>query len=108
MSEQRSPCPRCHVVNLERFLKGRDLLHGVPGEFFLSECQNCSLWYQNPLPGQTQIASFYPDAYTPHGDEMPNVDTWAPVGLRSYIQRHFHYQDAGVSNGDRLREACFF
>src|ERR1035441_3910319 len=107
MPERRSPCPRCGVVNEERFLKGKDFLHGIPGEFFLSECKQCHLWYQNPLPSPAQISSLYPDDYAPHGSALPNADVSTPAGLRSYIQRQLNYSGTSPA-GALLKRSRFF
>jgi 2-polyprenyl-3-methyl-5-hydroxy-6-metoxy-1,4-benzoquinol methylase len=47
-------------------LSGRDLLHGLPGEFAVVRCGACGLMRTNPRPTPETIGAFYPDDYGPY------------------------------------------
>lgn len=44
----------------------RDWLYGIPGEFHITECSGCALWFQNPRPTIDSLPAAYPSAYSPH------------------------------------------
>ncbi len=58
-------CPVCHHLGKYTFT-GKDLLHGLPGEYVYAECESCGIVYQCPMPGPEKIASFYPKQYDPY------------------------------------------
>lgn len=58
-------CPVCHHQGQYVFT-GKDLLHGLPGEFVYAKCESCGVVYQCPMPGLEKIASFYPEQYDPY------------------------------------------
>jgi 2-polyprenyl-3-methyl-5-hydroxy-6-metoxy-1,4-benzoquinol methylase len=45
---------------------GRDLLHGLPGEFRLVQCKHCGLMYLNPQPTAHELGAYYPKDYEAH------------------------------------------
>lgn len=55
-------CPRQDTP----VLTGRDLLHGVPGEFSVVRCASCGLMRTNPRPTPESIGLYYPDDYGPY------------------------------------------
>ena len=59
-------CPLCGTDNHEVVLRGRDLLHGLPGCFQVVQCKNCSLRFTNPRPTAEYMQRYYPDDYAPH------------------------------------------
>ncbi len=59
-------CERADTV----LLKGRDYLHGLPGEFQIVRCNHCSLMRTNPRPTQKEIKKYYPDLYRPYFDTI--------------------------------------
>jgi len=61
----RQRCPICNQSGKYSYT-GKDLLHGIPGEFIYAECMTCGAVYQAPMPKPDQIASFYPDQYDPY------------------------------------------
>ena len=58
-------CPVCGADNRETFIRGKDLLHDVPGEFTLTRC-SCGMVYLNPQPDNSELQAYYPDDYCPH------------------------------------------
>jgi SAM-dependent methyltransferase len=62
----RVPCPRCNFAESAPLFSGRDCLYRLPGEFHVSECRCCGLWFQNPRPPTEALAALYPSNYGPH------------------------------------------
>jgi len=61
-------CELCGGVEFPLFIKGRDRVHGIGGEFQLVKCINCGLIFVNPRPDAEEIKRFYPAAYGPHAE----------------------------------------
>lgn len=58
-------CPVCGGSGRVAFV-GTDRLHDLPGEYTYADCDECGAVYQAPIPGSAQIASFYPEEYSPY------------------------------------------
>jgi hypothetical protein len=39
---------------------------GVGGLFYVSQCDRCGLWFQNPALKQEFLSKHYPDDYAPY------------------------------------------
>jgi SAM-dependent methyltransferase len=63
---QHVSCNLCSANDASPVLTGRDLLHGVPGEFTLVQCNRCGLMYLNPRPTPEELDIYYPENYEPH------------------------------------------
>jgi SAM-dependent methyltransferase len=63
---ESAPCPKCGSQHSAIVIEGRDLLHGVPGVFYVSECARCGLWFQSPRRPAAFAAEHYPADYAPH------------------------------------------
>src|SRR5437660_12675977 len=76
------PCPAGCPPMDEVVVRGRDRLHGLPGEFSVVRCRTCGLMRTNPRPDPESIAHFYPDEYGPYRDTRivagPAGSPWAP------------------------------
>lgn len=59
-------CNCCGSGETTPVLTGRDLLHGVPGEFRLVQCNHCGLMYLNPQPTASELEAYYPTDYEAH------------------------------------------
>ncbi len=62
-------CPKCISTESARIITGRDRLHGIEGEFYVTKCLACGQWFQNPLPNAESFEKFYPTDYLPHTPE---------------------------------------
>lgn len=63
---ENSPCPLgCYEANT-LVLKGRDRLHGLPGEFSVVRCRGCGLMRTDPRPTPETIGFYYPENYGPY------------------------------------------
>lgn len=60
------PCPLGCPKDDKLILTGRDLLHGLPGEFNIVKCSTCGLMRTNPRPTPETIGYYYPDDYGPY------------------------------------------
>ena len=59
-------CPHGCARDDEFVLTGRDLLHGLPGEFTIVKCRVCDLMRTNPRPTPDSIGFYYPKDYGPY------------------------------------------
>lgn len=57
-------CNLCGSTHYTILSHGRDLLLNLPGEFYLVQCCDCGLIYQNPQLSPQALARHYPDNYT--------------------------------------------
>ena len=63
---ERVNCLLCGSLNYKPVIRGRDRLHGLPGEFTVVECRDCGLKFTNPRPSEDELAYYYPENYGPH------------------------------------------
>ena len=63
---QHIVCNCCGADDTRPALTGRDLLHGIPGEFQLVRCNRCGLFYLNPQLTSHELEAYYPDDYEAH------------------------------------------
>ena len=76
---EKTCCPKCGGTNTKIIIEGKDFLYKVPGVFFVSECMNCGLWYQNPRPSKNELSNLYPNNYIPHIiSSAPNNEPFSP------------------------------
>lgn len=57
-------CDLCGHAEQRKLFAVKDRRYGVPGEFDLVECDNCSLKYVSPRPIASTIHTWYPDHYS--------------------------------------------
>lgn len=60
------PCPMGCGTDDAVVLRGRDRLHGLPGEFTLVRCRSCGLLRTTPRPTPESIGFYYPGSYRPY------------------------------------------
>ncbi len=98
---ERADCPKCGSACSHLVFKGKDYLHHIPGEYSVSECDACGLWFQNPRPTAESLAGLYPNDYQPHTDSSPQLErTERRPGSIRYLQqslgyRHLHTNGVG-------------
>lgn len=63
---ERQPCPLGCQCDDRTILRGRDRLHGLPGEFTVVRCQTCRLMRTDPRPTRDSIGFYYPTSYGPY------------------------------------------
>ncbi|OQY88332.1 MAG: hypothetical protein B6D41_10880 [Chloroflexi bacterium UTCFX4] len=59
-------CPQCGSSNSKVKLTGKDNMLGIGGLFYVSQCDQCGLWIQNPALKQEFLPRHYPDEYAPY------------------------------------------
>lgn len=59
------PCDFCGSSDTRILFEGRDRLLGLPGKFYMIQCNKCGLIRQNPRPTQATINVYYPPNYEP-------------------------------------------
>ena len=97
-------CELCEGTEFAPFLKGRDRLHGIGGEFQLVKCLECGLVFINPRPDQEEIGRFYPAAYGPHAEASGPTHTHRLSPLRRRLYSLFYgYPPSDQGNGVLLK-----
>lgn len=97
-------CELCGGSEFSPFLKGRDRLHGIGGEFQLARCLGCGLIFINPRPDRKEIKRFYPDAYGPHAETHGPTHSHRLSSLRRRIYSLFYnYPLCNRKNGILLK-----
>jgi len=82
-------CPVCGADNQNVFIKGKDILHNIPGEFSLSKCA-CGLIYINPQPDNNELQKYYPDNYCPHRKRNVDYSLRKHRAFKIFILRWFY------------------
>jgi 2-polyprenyl-3-methyl-5-hydroxy-6-metoxy-1,4-benzoquinol methylase len=97
-------CALCEGAEFSPFLKGRDRLHGIGGEFQLERCPGCGLIFVNPRPDREEIKGFYPTEYGPHAETSGPSHHYRLSPLRRRIYSLFYdYPHDDQENGILLR-----
>ena len=110
-------CNFCHADNFEILIEnGRDRRHGLPGEFRLVKCRECSLVYLNPRPTAEAVSAFYPPDYSPYaqrgllGSLTRFLRRREAFAMRRSLPAAAELLEVGCATGDLLvplREAGF-
>jgi len=93
-------------------LTGRDLIHGLPGEYTIVRCRTCGLMRTNPRPTPEAMGFYYPDDYGPYmgtqvAPDAPRRKRYA--GLRKAISRLFEFNTSRMppmATGRMLEIGC--
>ena len=56
-------CPLCASTHLRPHYLTRDRHYGIPGNYRLAKCHECSLVFLNPLPTEAALSRLYPETY---------------------------------------------
>ncbi|MBN2212544.1 MAG: class I SAM-dependent methyltransferase [Sedimentisphaerales bacterium] len=59
-------CDLCGETDADEVFIGRDLLHGVPGQWPVVRCKKCGLVRVNPRPSLEELGRVYPYNYSPY------------------------------------------
>lgn len=86
---EEAPCPKCHGVDRRVVFRGRDHLHGLPGEFSAVECAGCGFWFLSPRPTRAALEGLYPSDYAPHAPKSPPAISNA---MADYLARELGYE----------------
>ena len=79
-------CPVCGARARFSF-RSRDLMFDKPEEYCYLACPQCRSEFQSPMPGPSQIASFYPDSY----DQYAPLDRLRPFSPAKTAVLKYHY-----------------
>lgn len=83
---EEKPCPLCGSSRFRLFLKNRDVLYRVPGEFQIVRCLECRHLYMNPRPTLATILACYPSDYGPHdAGSAPTSETTNQPAARPWF-----------------------
>ena len=86
------PCDFCGSSDADVVLKGPDRLHGLPGEFTVVACRQCSLARTSPRPTLESLGAAYPEQYDPYSKAPKHTPPqgllrWSLVNFRDYPLR---------------------
>lgn len=96
-------CPQCGGADARVVIESRDLLHGLPGTFVVTECRACQQWFQNPRPTVDALPGLYPEDYGPHAEAEPDHGVAWPPTLLTYLRDHLGYTHLSVQASGGLR-----
>lgn len=77
-------CDWCGSMDAEFIMRGPDLLHDLPGEFTLVQCEECGLIRQDPQPEWEFLEAYYPQDYAAF---EPIIDT-EPTLIKRFDRRY--------------------
>ncbi len=100
---QKNPsCPICSAANSTHYSRGSDRLFGVAqGTYTLYRCTLCGCVFQNPVPTDSALATFYPREYWwSEGVESKN----RPAHLLRRLEKI--YREFVAASHVRLVERC--
>ncbi len=83
-------CNSCGADDTSPVLTGRDLLHGLPGEFTLVQCNRCGLIYLDPQPTPDELEPYYPEDYEPYvGTQKQHLGWLRRMDYRYGIEKRY-------------------
>jgi SAM-dependent methyltransferase len=83
-------CNSCGADDTSHVLTGRDLLHGMPGQFDLMQCNGCGLMYLNPQLTPEELAPYYPEDYEPHvGTKKERLGWLRRIDYRYGVEKRY-------------------
>ncbi len=81
------PCCLGCLEDDQILFKGHDLLHDLPGEYYVVQCRTCGLMRTNPRPTPECIGIYYPDNYGPYlGTVVDTGQEKQGVGIKQYLK----------------------
>ncbi|MFN0205528.1 MAG: methyltransferase domain-containing protein [Planctomycetota bacterium] len=93
------PCPLCGKTDTTIRWKGRDRLMGVPGEYQVVQCKNCSFLYQSPRPHDEDIFLIYPPDYPAyHPAEVEGHKLLRGDGVKAAANRYILSHSLGYKH----------
>src|SRR5512143_3061211 len=82
-------CPVCGARDVRRSFQAADLLHALPGRFFIRRCAECGTAYQSPRVADSDLPLCYPADYftlrSPTRGKDPAMERPA-AGLRARLR----------------------
>jgi len=78
------PCPLCGGTRFDLVMHGPDWQYGVPGDFRVVQCRDCSHSWMNPAPIDDDLARCYPTGYSAHRSGQETEASPVPVAVTSH------------------------
>ncbi|MDD4202168.1 MAG: class I SAM-dependent methyltransferase [Candidatus Omnitrophica bacterium] len=106
-------CPLCRTRDHTILYTGSDYEYFLPGDFFVSRCNNCKLLFQNPRPPFHEILRYYTEEYSPYKKVGSELMQWIRYillvrpkvsELKKLIGNNAKVLDVGCSTGSFLLE----
>lgn len=82
-------CLLCHAGAIIPLFRGRDRVHGLPGDFALLRYGECGAIFYEPRLAPEALASYYPDSYGPYRHSR-SLDRKGLRGLRRAVFEHYY------------------
>jgi SAM-dependent methyltransferase len=70
MTDKITECPLCSAHDFAPFIRARDFHYGNQGWFTLVRCSHCRLCFQDPMPDDSELSSYYPATYYAYKDRF--------------------------------------
>ena len=98
-TEELDACPVCGTKKIKFLFKNSDRMHGIPGEFGLNQCLECSVFYLSPRPTLDTLSRYYPDDYHPHQlNEQAYTDSEPLRRSRNILRNTILYEVYNLRN----------
>ena len=82
-------CPLCKGDQTVRLFKGRDRVHGLPGDFTVFQCRRCrAVFYLPPLQA-AELSRYYPDSYGRYRHSRA-IDKKTYKGIRRFVLENYY------------------
>lgn len=100
-------CNCCGADDTVLAFTGRDLLHGIPGEFKLVRCMRCGLLYMNPQLTPSELEAYYPNDYEPHvGSQEQRLGWLRRLDYNYGIEKRYRAIMRYIETGRMLDVGC--
>jgi SAM-dependent methyltransferase len=101
-------CPLCGSSAETPAFRARDYEHAVAGEWQISRCGECDLYFQSPMPRSEELPGFYPPSYSAYNSNtvisaLFRLVYWLDARrVASLIGPQGSILDVGCGNGSAL------
>ena len=97
-TEELDACPLCGAKDKKFLFTNIDRMHGIPGEFGLNQCLNCSVFYLSPRPTLKSLPQYYPNEYPPHQFSEANTSASGLRNSRELLRNTILYEVYHLKN----------
>lgn len=113
MSIELKRCPLCEKERFEQAYFARDWHYGIPGEYRIVRCSECSLIFLNPMHSDEELSAMYPADYYAYQDnfsrsrwkEVVKTLLWFRIGTKDpQFAAPGRMLDLGCGSGWFMRE----
>jgi len=104
--ENLSKCPLCGSDRFRRVIDARDRHYGNPGTFPVMHCEECGVFFLNPMPTLAYLSTAYPQNY--YAYETPDAAQRSPTGklIRRTVRRVIGFSSGWTGDPKFPKPGC--